>query len=203
VFVLYGVVGGLLMGLLFGGRPGRLAGIRFEWGGVILAGTLVQLVLFSDYVSPRIGELGPPVYVVSTALVLVALLRNVRIPGLVVVAAGAASNLAAILGNGGYMPVSSAALGPRAGVPFSGYSNSIELANPALGPLTDIFALPRWLPGANVFSVGDVLIVVGIALAIVLQMRTREVVHISDRMVRFGPMAQLDPSGPGVRPWTP
>jgi multisubunit Na+/H+ antiporter MnhE subunit len=41
---------------------------------------------------------------------------------------------------------------------------------PALAPLTDIFALPTWLPGANVFSIGDVLIGLGIALVIVLAM---------------------------------
>ena len=34
---------------------------------------------------------------------------------------------------------------------------------PRLAPLTDIFAMPRWLPFANVFSVGDVLIGVGVA----------------------------------------
>ena len=30
-----------------------------------------------------------------------------------------------------------------------------------LGPLTDLFAMPAWLPMANIFSVGDVLIGVG------------------------------------------
>ena len=37
--------------------------------------------------------------------------------------------------------------------PFEG----VVTAEPALGPLTDRFALPAWLPLANVFSVGDVL----------------------------------------------
>ena len=35
--------------------------------------------------------------------------------------------------------------------------------HPALQPLTDIFAVPAWVPLANVFSVGDVLIAVGVA----------------------------------------
>jgi uncharacterized protein DUF5317 len=203
VFVLYGVAGGLLLGLLLGGRLGRLGAIRFEWAGLVLAGTLIQTALFSDYVAERIGNLGPPIYVASTAVVLIAVLRNLRIPGLAVIAAGAASNLAAIVANGGYMPVSTAALGAHAGHPAAGYSNSIEMANPALWPLTDIFVLPSWLPGANVFSIGDVAIVVGIALAIVLQMRTREVIHIDDRMVRFGPFVEVKPPGPGLRRWAP
>ena len=44
----------------------------------------------------RIGSLGVPIYVGSTALVLIALLRNVALPGLWVVAVGALSNMAAI-----------------------------------------------------------------------------------------------------------
>ena len=46
-----------------------------------------------------------------------------------------------------------------------GYSNSVVLADPALRPLTDIFATPAWLPLSNVFSIGDVLISVGLGLA--------------------------------------
>jgi hypothetical protein len=51
------------------------------------------------------------------------------------------------------------------------YSNSITLERPALAALTDIFAMPTWLPFANVFSIGDVLIAAGVATTIVLAMR--------------------------------
>jgi hypothetical protein len=51
------------------------------------------------------------------------------------------------------------------------HTNSVVLADPALRPLTDIFALPAWLPMANVFSVGDVLIGLGVVIAIVVTMR--------------------------------
>jgi len=203
VFVLYAVVAGLVLGVFVDGRLGRLGAIRFRWGGLIAAGTLLQVALFSAPVSSRIGELGPPLYVASTALVLVAVLRNLRIRGLLLVALGAASNLAGIVANGGFMPASAAALGVHGGPPPGGYSNSVVLANPALAPLTDIFALPAWLPAGNVFSVGDVLIAAGILLAIVLQMRTREVVDIRDRLVRFGPLADLDHEGPRIRRWAP
>ena len=52
-----------------------------------------------------------------------------------------------------------------------GFSNSVVMADPALWPLTDIFALPTWVPFANVFSIGDVLIGAGVALTIALGMR--------------------------------
>jgi hypothetical protein len=34
-------------------------------------------------------------------------------------------------------------------------------------------------------------------------MRTREIVDIEDRMIRFGPLADLDRPGPPVRRWAP
>ena len=54
------------------------------------------------------------------------------------------------------------------------HTNSVVLAEPAFRPLTDIYALPAWVPLANVFSVGDVLIGAGVALAIVAAMRRPE-----------------------------
>ena len=60
---------------------------------------------------------------------------------------------------------------PRSAVCRAGASNSIVVADPALGPLTDLFALPAAMPLANVFSVGDVLIGAGIAVTIALAMR--------------------------------
>ena len=64
-------------------------------------------------------------------------------------------------------PAALASVGDRA----AGQTNSVVVADPALRPLTDIFALPAWLPFANVFSVGDVLIGIGVAATIALAMR--------------------------------
>ena len=69
------------------------------------------------------------------------------------------------------MPASAAALAAAGKLPPEGYSNSAILVDPMLGPLTDMFALPPAVPFANVFSIGDVLIGAGIALAIVAAMR--------------------------------
>jgi multisubunit Na+/H+ antiporter MnhE subunit len=46
------------------------------------------------------------------------------------------------------------------------------VAEPALAPLTDLFAMPAWLPWSNVFSIGDLLIGAGVAVAIAAAMRT-------------------------------
>jgi hypothetical protein len=174
VFILYAVLIGLVVGFLSGGRLAGLADLHLRWSSVILAGLFVQVVLFSEPVSERIGTLGPPIYVASTAVVIVAILANRAIRGMLVVAAGAACNLAAIVANGGYMPASADAAAALGGSPHaSTYSNSIFVPDPALAPLTDIFALPEWVPFANVFSIGDVLIGIGIAIVIVAAMRSR------------------------------
>jgi hypothetical protein len=175
VFILYSLIVGLALGFAFGGRPAGLARLRFRWSPLMLAGLLVQIVLFSEPVSAGVGDWGPPIYVGSTAVVLVAVLANVSIPGMALVGAGAVSNLAAIVANGGYMPAARSALVALGKTDPTTYSNSAALPNPALEPMTDIFAMPVWLPFANVFSVGDILIATGVASTIVLAMRrTRE-----------------------------
>jgi uncharacterized protein DUF5317 len=171
MFILYAIVIGLLVGLIAGGRPAGLADLPIRWPWVMVAGLMVQVALFSAPVSDRIGALGPPIYVASTALVLLAIWINRGIPGMLVLGIGATSNLSAIVANGGYMPADPAALAAFGdGFPTT-YSNSAVLADPMLRPLTDIFALPVWLPFANVFSVGDVLIGVGVAFVIIAAMR--------------------------------
>jgi hypothetical protein len=189
MFVLYAILVGLVLGTLLGGAPERLGGIRFRSAGLIVAGLVTQLVLFSGPVAEHVHAVGPAVYVASTGLVLAAVVRNAMIPGLPLVAAGASLNLAAIVANGGYMPASAAALGAH-GFTSGAYSNSVVLSNPALAPFTDVMALPGWVPFANVFSIGDVAIMVGIVVAIVVQMRARETVDIRDRIVRFGPLGR-------------
>lgn len=166
MFVLYAIPIGILAGYLRGGRLGNLAELRFEWAPLAVAGLAAQIVLFAEPVAGIVGQAGPPLYVASSLLVLAVVLRNRRLPGLKIVAAGAVANLVAVLANGGYMPADPAALAFAGLDPTAGYSNSIVTNRAALGPLTDIFALPAWMPLANVFSIGDVLIGAGIVVAI-------------------------------------
>ncbi len=170
MFLFYALPIGLLLGLALGGRLSGLGNIKFRWGMLAVAGFAVQVILFSGPVSERIGDAGPVIYVASTALVLAAVLANLRLPGMALVAIGAASNLAAILANGGYMPAShsAAAVGPDGLVV---YSNTRVIASPALEALTDVIVLPAWLPFTNIASIGDLLIGAGIAIVIASSMR--------------------------------
>jgi hypothetical protein len=171
MFILYAVVIGLAVGLLGGGKLAAIADIRFRWAPLVMVGFLAQVLLFSDAVAARVGDLGPVLYVASTLLVVVAVVRNLAIPGLPLVALGAASNLVAIVANGGFMPASPAALAALGKDVPTIYSNSAVVAQPALFALTDVFALPMWLPFHNIFSVGDVILAVGVAFVIAAAMR--------------------------------
>ena len=174
MFILYAIPIGVGIGYLLGGRLDRLATLRLRWAPLALIGLAVQLAIFADPIGPLLGEAAPTIYVASTALVLAAVLRNLDTPGIAIIAIGASCNLAAIVANGGYMPADPAALASIGG-PGTGATNSIVVADPALRPLTDVFALPLWMPFANVFSIGDVLIGIGIAATIALAMRDRTV----------------------------
>lgn len=172
MFIVYAIPIGIVVGLLLGGKVDRLADLRLRWAPLALLGLVVQVLLFSDPISAAVGDGAPAIYVASTAAVLIAVLRDVAIPGMALIAIGAGSNLVAIGANGGYMPADPMALASVVEL-TPGYSNSVVVADPALRPLTDIFALPAAIPFANVFSVGDVLIGIGVAATIVIAMRAR------------------------------
>ena len=171
MFILYGLLAGLAVGQILGGRAGAVADLRIRWIPVVLLGLVVQVMLFSGPVSDRVGDFGPALYVGSTALVFSAVVRNYSLPGVPLVVVGAAANLAAIIANGGYMPASPGAIASIGHAVSTTYSNSIVVSRPVLEPLTDIFALPRWVPFTNVFSIGDVFISVGVGVVVALAMR--------------------------------
>lgn len=174
MLLLYFLAAGLLLGRLTGGRVSAIGEIRFRWAWLALGGLMAQVLLFAGPVASRVGSAGPPLYVASTAVVLAALLRNVRLPGLVLLAVGALLNLVAIVSNGGFMPSSPegwAALSGTAALPTADYSNSVLINAATRFPyLGDVFFLPRPIPFANVFSIGDVLIGLGAARLLVRAM---------------------------------
>ncbi len=171
MFILWAIPIGVIVGFLGRGRLEGLIALGFHWAPLAVGGLLVQVVLFSEFGDGLAGDLGPAIYILSTLAVFVAVVRNWRLPGMNLVAAGALSNLVAITANGGFMPADADALAIAG---FSGpgdHTNSVVLADPAVRVLTDIFAVPASIPMANVFSIGDVLIGVGIAVVIAVAMR--------------------------------
>lgn len=147
---------------LTGGRLGRLAEVRFRAPGLAIGGLLAQVVVVS--ILPDLpGWLAVTIHLASYAAVLAFIILNRHLPGLWLVGLGGLTNLLAISANGGVMPASAEALrtAGRAATE-DGFTNSEVLEDPRLEFLGDVIPLPSWMPFANVFSIGDVLIAVGV-----------------------------------------
>ena len=153
---------GLALAPLLGGRWSRLAELKIRWVGLFYAAIACQIVAFPVSALPwRTPDRAAVVlWLISYALFAVAAARNVRLPGVPLISVGMLSNVAAIVGNGGHMPALPSAL-RAAGLHFHQSRNSTALAEPHLSWLVDRWAAPAWVPWANVYSVGDVLIAFG------------------------------------------
>jgi Family of unknown function (DUF5317) len=156
----------LLIGLgiapLLGGSWRRLGRLRIRHLWIFYAAIVMQLVAFPVKVMPwhTSDRIGVVLWLVSYGVFVLGIAMNFRLPAMGLIAAGLVSNLAAILANGGHMPALPSAL-RGAGLHFSQSRNSAAMAAPHLSWLVDRWAAPSWIPWANVFSVGDVLIAAG------------------------------------------
>jgi Family of unknown function (DUF5317) len=166
------VVVALVLGKLLGGRVGTLAEAPIKWTGLAFAAIALQVAAFPSGVFPwqTPGWAARALWLVSYALLVAVLLRNFRLRGTPIVAAGLVCNVVAILANGGLMPVRASALA-AVHRDYSVHNNSIQLVRPHLAALVDRWAVPSWIPLGNVYSVGDVLIALGIIIAVVTAMR--------------------------------
>ena len=156
------LLAGLAIAPLLGGRWSRLGQLRLQWIGLFYAAIALQLVAFPVSALPwrTPDRAAVALWLGSYGLLAIGAARNLRITGVPLIAAGMLSNVAAILSNGGHMPALPAAL-RAAGLHFEQSRNSTALAAPHLSGLVDRWAAPKWVPWANVFPVGDVLIAFG------------------------------------------
>ncbi len=107
--------------------------------------------------------LGQPLHLFTFVLAAAFIWSNRYLPGVLFIAFGAALNLAAIAANRGTMPASAWAWRTAGfATQASGFENSNVVHGAHLPWLGDVFAIPRAWPLSNVFSVGDVIVVVAI-----------------------------------------
>jgi hypothetical protein len=176
VLLLVAIVLGVGAVPLTGGRLSRLANVRLRLVPAIFAALLIQVVITS--VASDGGWIDRVLYLLSYCLAGCFLVANRKIPGMWVVAAGTSLNALAIAANNGVMPASRSAL-RTAGLATSshGFANSTLLLHPRLLLLGDVLAVPASLPLHNVYSVGDVCILIGAVIAIHMLCRVKVEEH--------------------------
>jgi hypothetical protein len=146
---------------LLGGRLSALADLSFRHAWLLPVGFGIQLLIvyaIADWPAALLNTAHIATYFFAAAFVYL----NFRTPGVLIVALGGLSNFIAISANGGVMPASKSALAYAGLADTPGqFASSTSVPDPHLLFLGDIFAVPASWPVANVYSVGDVLIVAG------------------------------------------
>jgi hypothetical protein len=151
---------------LAGGQLSRVGEVRIRWIGLAVLAFAIQVMLVTvvpegNSTVHRILHLG------TYALAAACLLRNLDLRFVWLVGVGGLLNLIAIAANSGVMPARRGAL-ETAGLDVQSgqFANSDFVEDAHVAFLGDVFAVPAGWPGANVFSVGDVLMLLGVFLAI-------------------------------------
>ena len=167
MIVVVGFVAVVAVALGRDGRWRQLDRLRFRAMPVAVAAMAIQVVIVN--VAPRALPRGvaDAVHLSTYGLAFAFLVANRRVRGLWLVAAGGLANLAAIASNGGVMPASRPALvAAGRAVKTTAFTNSTAVAHAKLAVLGDVFAWPRPLPLANVFSLGDIVLLAGVWLVL-------------------------------------
>lgn len=171
MFLIGAVLIGVVFGYLRGGRIAHLASLRLRFLGLVVIALLIQLVifpLFSD--RPLLPYATTSLHLLSYAFVLVFLALNYRTFPLLFIGLGSFLNLLVIAVNAGYMPSSTTALaragnhGVVAHLLQEGVYGNVTLMGEEtrLNFLGDFLYLPEGVPFATAFSLGDLVVALGL-----------------------------------------
>jgi hypothetical protein len=158
-----GVFAGVLVGLLGGGRLDRIADLQLRGAWLFIAALALQVVAFpSGFLPFELSDgVATALWLCSYALLVALACLNLGVRGFPIATAGMLANLAAVLANRGHMPALPSALAD-AGTPIEHlHNNSVVADHTHLSWLIDRWGAPEWVPLANVYSVGDVLLALG------------------------------------------
>jgi Family of unknown function (DUF5317) len=163
VLTVYIAVAMLLAVALTGAPLKRLAELRIRHVWLLWAALADQILVIS--IIPDTDRTALAVaHIASYGAAAVCLWLNRRVPGILFIGAGGLLNGVTIALNGGTLPASAPALQSSGHAGASGeFANSAVLPDAKLAIFGDIFATPSWLPGNNVFSIGDVMVWLGLA----------------------------------------
>jgi len=175
----------LIVGFVSGGNLKNLGNINIRKVNLVFVSLFVRylpsvlnLEIFSNYYNLK-EIISPIFFIVSYFLIILVLILNIDDRTLNIVLAGSVMNLIVVVANGGYMPVSRAAL-ERGGYNFSKVTGEfldmnhiISSESTKLYFLSDIILIPPPYPFPQILSVGDVFMCLGIFLFVIVNMKKK------------------------------
>lgn len=160
------IVLGLVFGVLTGGRVENLAKLRFRWPALVLVALIVRAAIL---ITPLNAVDGAQYVYLLGLVVIVAwtIWHWRRLRGVWVVSLGGALNVLVIAANGARMPVAHESAGS---LDSRGTYGQYTL----MDPQTNLNFLGDWIrlsPVAGAYSIGDVIIALGLAIVVFLAVR--------------------------------
>ncbi|MFW2512644.1 DUF5317 family protein [Demequina sp. SO4-13] len=152
----------VLSPLIIGRWPAGLLMHRWRLPVLVWASLVLQVVIMQV---EALHGIAPVLHILTYVAAGTFLWLNRAMPGALVVGVGALSNGVTIALNGGVLPARPGAVSAAGLDTGDEFANSAVVQDPVLPWLGDVFAWPEPLPLANTFSVGDVIIVVGVIVA--------------------------------------
>lgn len=166
-----GILLGLVLGLLAGGKLRNLAEIQLRWAWLLVVAVVLRFATEAALGAgvDIVEALRLPLLAGAFAILLIALWVNRTYPGLSLAFLGVLSNTLVILANGGFMPIWGPAL-TAAGLTEADVTRSFHVVIDAAAPdflgrlliLGDVIPVPVSFI-RNVYSLGDVFLTLGLA----------------------------------------
>lgn len=171
----------LLIGWVSGGKFVRLADAKIRLGWLIFAPLALYLVSWTP-VLVKLSWFPSAMNVLGRLVLVVVGIANWRLPGVKLIILGLVLNTVAIMANGGLMPADPDAISAAFGAEYlKGAQNATHVrsaimdTSTELGFLCDIIVAKRpFVLVPAVYSVGDLVMSVGIFIAIIAIMRTAQ-----------------------------
>ncbi len=152
---------------LLGGSLTKMGTVRLNAWWTIVASLVIQVFLIEILAGSLDGTIAAAFHLGSYGLAIMFVWYNRHVTGMPLMVFGGLLNAAAIAANGGVMPARLEAL-QTAGIVTDSpeFENSAPVVDAKLAFLGDVFAIPEGIPFANVFSVGDIILVLGGGIAV-------------------------------------
>jgi len=179
MLLIWAAVLGVVIGFLRRGSLFNLAQLKLRGAWSILLALGIQLLIFPLPGREAIVRFGAPYFhLISYVFLFIFVLLNRKYWQIILMGLGLLSNFVVIVLNGGYMPASVEALRGAGSekvaerlLEHKTFGNVVLMSEQTrLNFLGDNFYLPAWVPFANAFSIGDLILAIGLVLLLQAKM---------------------------------